>query len=178
MPQAPAGQNSFARRATGMHRSSRSPNRGCSPRWLRNWLRNLCKTGVAAFSRKPHLSLFWSFRRSPETPLRLQTETKDFPGRGPACCDVGLSMRTISEQTVGNRHREFQKCGVLSYFREIVTKLRNAAKVPIGYQDIVGFHFGVERYAPDGPRQLVLARFHQSRRGPDAILTSMRHRVV
>jgi hypothetical protein len=87
-------------------------------------------------------------------------------------------MRTISEQTVGHLQREFQKCGVSSYFGEIITKLRNATKIPIGYQDIIGFHFGVERYASDGPRQLVLARFHESRRGPAAILTSMRHRVA
>jgi len=87
-------------------------------------------------------------------------------------------MRTISEQSVGKMHREFQKCGASSYFREIVTKLRDATKIPTGYQDIAGFHFGVERDASDEPRQLVLARLHQSRRGRDGILASMRHRLA
>ena len=116
---------------------------------------------------------------------RSQTETNDFPtdgkeypSRGPTWCDVILFMRTISEQTVGRLRREFQKRGSSSYLREIVAKLRNAAKIPTGYQDKAGFHFGVERYAPDGPRQLLLARFHQSQYGRDAVLTSMRHRLV
>jgi len=48
----------------------------------------------------------------------------------------------------------------------------------MGYQDMTGFHFGVERYAPAGPYQLVPARFHRSERERNAILASMRHRVV
>jgi hypothetical protein len=87
-------------------------------------------------------------------------------------------MQASSEQTVGRLHREFSKHGSSSYFREIVAQLRNAINIPMGYQDEAGFHFGVERYAPDGPRQLVRTRFHQSRRGRNAILTSMRHQVL
>jgi hypothetical protein len=87
-------------------------------------------------------------------------------------------MQTIAEQTFGRLRLEFSKRGSSSYFHEIVAKLKNAIKNPTGYQDKAGFHFGVERYASDGPRQLVLALFHRSRRGRNAILTSMRHQVV
>jgi hypothetical protein len=107
--------------------------------------------------------------------LTLQAETKGFssggkerPSRGPTWWDVILFMRTISEQTIGRLHREFQKCGSSSYLREIIAKLRIATKIPTGYQDKTGFHFGVEPYASDGPRQLLLVRFHQSQRGRDA----------
>ncbi len=117
--------------------------------------------------------------------LRCQTETKGFPsgdqehpGRGPTGCDVILFMRTISEQTVGRLRREFQRRGSSSYIRDIIVTLWKATEIPTGYQDKTGFHFGVERYAPDGPRQPVRARFHQSQRGRNAIRTSMRHRLV
>jgi hypothetical protein len=87
-------------------------------------------------------------------------------------------MQAISEQTVGRSHRKLPERGTALYLREIVATLRNAINIPMGYQDMTGFHFGVERYASDRPRQLVPARFHQSERGRNAILTSMRHRVV
>jgi hypothetical protein len=69
-------------------------------------------------------------------------------------------MQAISEQTLGRSHRELPEQGTALYLREIVARLRQAVKIPMGYQDMTGFHFGVERYAPDGPHQLVPARFH------------------
>jgi hypothetical protein len=87
-------------------------------------------------------------------------------------------MLAISEQTVRRSHRELPERGTTWHLREIVARLRQAVKIPMGYQDMTGFHFGVERYAPAGPYQLVPARFHRSERERNAILASMRHRVV
>jgi len=78
-------------------------------------------------------------------------------------------MQAISEPTVGRSQRELPERGTAWYLREIVARLRQAVKIPMGYQDLTGFHFGIERYAPDGPWQLVPARFHQSERGRNAI---------
>jgi hypothetical protein len=87
-------------------------------------------------------------------------------------------MKAISEPTVGRSHREFSGRGTAWHLGRIVARLRQAVKIPMGYQDMTGFHFGVERYAPAGPYQLVPARFHRSERERNAILASMRHRVV
>jgi hypothetical protein len=72
-------------------------------------------------------------------------------------------MQTIIEQNFGRLRLEFSKRGPSSYFREIVATLRNATKIPMGYQDMAGFHFGVERYASDvapntNPTPLVLKK--------------------
>jgi hypothetical protein len=66
-------------------------------------------------------------------------------------------MRTISVQRVGDRRREFQKRGYLSHLRKIIAELRNAMRIPTGYQNATGFHLGVEpaeiEVRLDGPQR-------------------------
>jgi hypothetical protein len=47
-------------------------------------------------------------------------------------------MQTIIKHTVGPPH------GIFFWPALVITKLRNAMEIPIGYQDKTGFHYGIE----------------------------------
>ena len=53
-------------------------------------------------------------------------------------------MRTISVPTGASLRREFRRHVFALQLHYFIARLRNAMKIPAGYQDESGFHYGVQ----------------------------------
>jgi len=59
-------------------------------------------------------------------------------------------MRTLSVPTEASLRREFRRHLFALQLHYFIARLRNVMKIPAGYQDETGFHYGVEPAKKDG----------------------------